>query len=86
MVTDGPGDVITGRGQAAVVEEEEERVAERSTGQRAGGGGGGGRGPRRKAMPPNHDNFSSPQLHCRVLGGSGGGTCTASAAVATAAG
>ena len=59
MVTDGPGDVITGRGRERVL-----------GGEGVGWGGGGHRaarglgGERERGNAPNHDNFSSPQLHC----------------------
>lgn len=58
MVTDGPGDVITGRGEA---------VGERllgGTGVWAAEHRAAGWMRARRGDAPNHDNFSSPQLHC----------------------
>lgn len=57
MVTDGPGDVITGRGEA------EGRGCREEAG--AGWGAPGGEvDESERGDAPNHDNFSSPQLHC----------------------
>lgn len=68
MVTDGPGDVITGRGR-----QRGDGVGRSGCGL---GAQGGGVEERERGNAPNHDNFSSPQLLCSVR--LGGGMCTPS--------
>lgn len=71
MVTDGPGDVITGRrggGMQAGMGGEEKRREGVGGWQgekvRVGEHSGGKGGRRERSNAPNHNNFSSPQLHC----------------------